>query len=117
MEIFSHVWQHYSVEILVAAIIAGVALFARLLAALLTSMFSPVKISGGWETKLDRGSGLTKHEDATIHQVVHRVWGRTIRVDGQVFRVTGTIVGDRVCLVYRAKGPATDFGANLLRIM
>jgi hypothetical protein len=116
-EVISGLWQHYSVEILVAVIIAAVLLSARIVAALLTSIFSPIKISGDWETKLDRGSGLKRHEDVKVRQFIHRVWGRATSVDGRSFRFRGSIVGDRVCLVYRAKSPSTDCGANLLKLM
>ena len=89
MEVISHLWQHYSIEILAALIIATVVLLGRFAAALLTSIFSPIKISGEWETKLDRGSGLTKHEDVKIHQCIQRVWGRATSTDGRSFRISG----------------------------
>jgi hypothetical protein len=116
-DFFSHVMEHYIEVILAAVLIAALALSWRLIAALAASLFSKITIRGNWETKFDRGSGLEKHEDAEIQQFIHRVWGRTtLASSGMSFRFRGTIVGDRVCLVYRAKYPATDCGAFVLKI-
>jgi hypothetical protein len=117
IEFFSHITEHYIEVILAALLIAGFALFRKLLATLITSLFSQITIQGTWETKFDRGSGLEKHEDAEIHQFIHSVWGKTtVAGSGTSFRFKGTIVGDRVCLTYRAKHPATDCGAFVLKI-
>ena|SRR5579864_3339740 len=117
METLSHLWQHWSIEILVAIILVFIGLLKGAFAALLTSLFSPIKINGDWETQLDRGSGLARHEDVKLKQCIHRVWGQATSTDGRHFKLNGSISGDRVCLVYRAKRPSTDCGANLLKVM
>jgi hypothetical protein len=117
METISHVWQHYTIEVIVAAILAAVALLARFLAYVLTSIFSQIKIGSEWETKLDRGAGFAKHEDVKLKQFIHRIWGHATTTDGRKFRFRGSMVGDRVCLVYKENSPSTDCGANLLKIM
>ena len=117
MEFISHVVDHYIVLILAAVLIAALALFWKMIAPFVTSLFSQISIQGNWSTKLDRGSGLESHEEAEIRQFIHRVWGySTVTGSERRFQFRGTIVGDRVCLVYRAKSPSTDFGASVLKI-
>jgi hypothetical protein len=117
MEILIRIIQEHIELIIAAGIVAALTICWKLLASIATSIFSPVPIQGNWETRLDRGTGLEKHEDATVHQFINRVWGPTTDTDGTRFRFRGAIVGDRVCWIFRARSPANDFGADFLKIM
>src|SRR3984957_19842392 len=69
------VLKHYATEFGVVAALVVLALLAKFGAWVLTRVFSKHRVSGQWETQLDRGSGLQKHEDAVLNQFIHHVWG------------------------------------------
>jgi hypothetical protein len=111
------VLKHYATEFGVVAALVVLALLAKFGAWVLTRVFSKHRVSGQWETQLDRGSGLQKHEDAVLNQFIHHVWGTSIDQARTKYSLRGNIIGDRLRMVYRAKGPGTDDGAILLKVM
>jgi hypothetical protein len=116
MDIIELIFQRYFVEIGVVVAIAIMTLLWRMWSKVLTSVFSPNKVFGNWETMLDRGSGFARHEDVTLNQFIHFVWGTAVALDGMKYRHKGTLTGDRLRMVYAAKNRGTDGGAMLLEV-
>jgi hypothetical protein len=115
LEVLGHLW----VYILVAVILVVLEKVFHWGAMLVTSCFSRIAVYGDWETTLNRGKGATKHENAKLHQFIHRVWGSTTTKRGEkrTYRLRGRISGERLCLTYRQVGEAGfDCGAILLLI-
>jgi len=109
--------KHYAVEGGVVVVLVALTLFWNMIARGITTIFVSIKVHGKWRTTLDRGAGPTPHEEATLHQVIHRVWGHTTTSTGEKYNLQGTITGDRLCMVYRATHRGTDSGATLLSIL
>jgi hypothetical protein len=111
--------QHYAVQGGVVVVLVLLTLFWNLIARGMTTIFVNVKVRGEWKTSLDRGTGTgpAPHEDATLRQFIHKVWGHTVTGAGERYNVQGTITGDRLCMLYRAIDRGTDSGAILLTIL
>jgi hypothetical protein len=116
MGIFGQIIRHYGVEIGAAAAIAIMTSLWRTWSMILTSVFGSNKVFDNWETMLDRGAGLVRHEEVTLNQFIHFVWGTTVAQDGMRYRQRGTLTGDRLRIVYAAKNGGTDGGAMLLEV-
>jgi hypothetical protein len=116
MDVLIQVIQHYTVEIGVVVAIAIMSLLWRIWSTLLGSLFSPHKVLGKWETLMDRGAGFVRHEEVSLNQFIHFVWGTTVAQDGKRYGHRGTLIGDRLRMIYGAKTGGTDSGAMLLKV-
>jgi hypothetical protein len=115
MGIINAALAHYVETLGAIAVIALLTVFWNLVARTVT-FFVRIKVSGQWETTLDRGTGPTRHEEVTLHQFIHRVWGHSKTQGRETYKLQGTLTGDRLCLIYRAIHGGSDTGASLLKI-
>jgi len=109
--------KHYAAEGGVVIVLVVLTLFWNMIARGMTTIFVSNKVQGEWKTTLDRGTGPVPHEDATLRQFIHKVWGHTVTSTGERYNVQGTITGDRLCMLYRATHRGSDSGATLLTIL
>jgi hypothetical protein len=119
MELLSEVWkalvEHLLIEVIAAAFIAIFTVFRYGLPGRLTTWLGLPLVSGKWRTIL--GPGTTDHEDAELHQIIRRVWGKTKTRAGEEYSLSGRITGDRLCVdYYQTTNSGTDCGAILLTI-
>lgn len=108
--------EHGVTIVIVALIMAALSLSASWI----SKMFSKIHVHGKWETTLNRDGKDDKHEIVQLNQFLSRVWGQTKTkgVESRVYQVSGRIIGDKLCMVYRqARGDGFDCGAILLSIM
>lgn len=117
-DVFPDVVKHYAVEFGVVASIVVLSLLWKVVSWGLTYAFSKHRLKGNWETMLDRGAGagLVRHEDVTLKQFIHLVWGASVDLTGTKYRLRGNLTGDRLRIVYTVKGVGTDGGAALLAV-
>lgn len=114
--VFEMLVEHGVTIVIVALIMAALSLSVSWI----SRMFAKIHVQGKWETTLNRDGKDAKHEIVQLHQFLSRVWGQTKTKDAEsrVYQVSGRIVGDKLCMVYRqAKGDGFDCGAILLSIM
>jgi len=117
-ELIADLTKHYVVHVIAAVIVLVLAGMRHLIAIAVTSIFSMIKVYGSWETYLKQdGVDPTRHEHATLHQFIHKIWGRAIAANGTRYQLRGSIVGDRIHLIYRATNVGFDCGAIVLQIM
>jgi hypothetical protein len=116
MDLFKEALTHLETHIGVILTLAVIALIATQLARFLTWMFAQCVVRGKWETHLRRLNGFARHEDASLRQCIHFVWGTTTTQTGRMYRVRGRIRGDRMRLIYESTNGGTDGGAVLLRV-
>jgi hypothetical protein len=117
-DVIDGIWQHYAVAFGVAVSIVVLSLLWKAVSWGMTRAFSKHRLKGNWETMLDRsaGAGLVRHEDVTLKQFIHLVWGTSVDLTGRKYRLRGNLTGDRFRLVYSVKGVGTDGGAALLAV-
>jgi hypothetical protein len=117
-DIILKVWEHYAVAFGVAVSTVVLSLVWTAVSWGMTRAFSDHRLKGDWETMLDRGTGagLVRHEDVTLKQFIHLVWGTSVDLTGTKYRLRGNLTGDRLRLVYSVKGVGNDGGAALLAV-
>lgn len=111
--------EHFIVVILVAIIIAVAGWLWRRGLGGVNRLFKTIPVSGNWKTQIDRGAGFVEHENATLRQLMSRVWGHTTTVTGgrKTYSLRGHITGQMLFLLYRTSdGGGFDSGAIALEI-
>jgi hypothetical protein len=86
MDIINAALDHYLVTLGAILVIVLVTGLWNLVARTVT-FFVRIKVSGQWETTLDRGPGPVRHEDVALHQFIHRVWGHSKTQGRETYKI------------------------------